>query len=479
MPSALSVAADLLDPPAIPDPWVKIGYQPTPRQQAFHEATEWDVLYGGAMGGGKSKALTMEGIAACVRYPGIEVWAFRKTIDQLRGSLIKELRQVEMCKALGARWNVQLRELRFSNGSLFRFCYAENETDAMNYFSQDCQLLILDERQQMDPSIAERLSLRVRSGSTRIPVLGIRSGANPGDIGHAYLRDRFVDAAPWNTTIVPERGERLRRFIPAKSTDNPHLNDDYELNFEDISDPVMRQAYRDGNWDVFAGMAFPEWDRAVHVVDPEDYPIPAGGIIRARGIDYGLVNPFACLWGAKLHDGLVVVYRELYRTELTPTSQAGLILASEDPDERLPGRPMSAYLDPSCWNRQPDSPASVAGRAPAKSIASDYAIAGLPVTRAYNDRIGGKRLVHDGLRVAADGRPRLLIYSTCVNLIRQLGSLPRDKKHPEDVDTKAEDHAYDALRYLLGGLLGRVPNVGGAPRAMPKAQTAALSRAGF
>ena len=47
------------------------------------------------------------------------------------------------------------------------------------------------------------------------------------------------------------------------------------------------------------------------------------------------------------------------------------------------------------------------------------------------------------------GRPRLQIFNNCPNLIRELQSIPLDKSNPEDVDTKAQDHAYDALRYLI------------------------------
>lgn len=39
--------------------------------------------------------------------------------------------------------------------------------------------------------------------------------------------------------------------------------------------------------------------------------------------------------------------------------------------------------------------------------------------------------------------------TNCVNLIRELQSIPIDPNRPEDVDTKASDHAYDALRYLV------------------------------
>lgn len=187
--------------------------------------------------------------------------------------------------------------------------------------------------------------------------------------------------------------------------------------------------------------------------------------MRAVGVDYGLDAPFAALWGAKLSDGLVVVYRELYKPGLTPAEQAALIRASEAPGERTLGRRVPVHLDPSTWARSPHhvdrSPGSQTAtnrdpnRPPEGSIASAYRDElGTAVVPAKNDRMASVALVADKLRVRRDGLPRLLIYSTCTDLIRTLPALPRDPKHPEDVDTKAEDHAYDALRYLLMALEG-------------------------
>jgi hypothetical protein len=245
-----------------------------------------------------------------------------------------------------------------------------------------------------------------------------------------------------------------RYFIPAKIGDNPHLDDGYEDRLSMLP-PDLERAYREGDWSIFEGMAFGEFRVAIHVVSPEDYPLDPA-YRRGLGIDYGISNPFAALWGMKLPDGLIVVYREQYESDLTPADQARLILASEHPWERKKDHGgIGSWLDPSCWARQPNSPKPIAGSPPAKSIAADYRAEGVHVEQAYNDRKGGKRLVHVGLKVQPDDRPRLLIYDTCVNLIRTLPNLPRDKINPEDVDTKSEDHAYDALRYLLGGLTGR------------------------
>lgn len=482
----LLIAADLLDPPsvtvddllaALPD-----LQPPSPRQEAFLDATDWDVFYGGAMGGGKTIALLMIAFVACLSHPGIEVWYFRKTIPQLRGSAISDLRDFfAMGKPFGCRWNDTFRELRYPNGARLRFLHAEAENDATDYYSQSCQLLIIDERTLMLPSIVDNLQLRVRSGNPSIPVIGIRSASNPGNHGHGVVKKRYIDAGPPDRPIpIPKnRHGRCRRFIPAKLSDNRHLPEEYAGSFEEIDDPILRQAMLDGNWDVFAGMAFPEWDRDRYVVNPEQVPVGVtAGISKGLGIDYGVAAPFCALWGAKLADDLVVVYRELYTAGLTPAEQAAAILEAEAPGERAHGRTVPAWLDPSCWTQYPDQPRKP-HLAPSKSIASDYTAHGVPVTRAHNDRLGGKRLIHHHLRFQGDGLPRLLIYSTCTHLIAQLGDLPRDPHDPEDVDTKAEDHAYDALRYLLYGLVGKKNREGGNRNGLERPVTAGLMRQGF
>jgi hypothetical protein len=312
----------------------------------------------------------------------------------------------------------------------------------------------------MLPKVLEKLSSRVRSARPDLPIIGIRSGSNPGDIGHMDCKTKFIDPAPLGhrrIRVETRRGRRMDRyFIPAKTGDNTHLDEGYEDRLSGLS-PELQRAYLEGDWSIFEGMAFPEFRIDLHVCEPEEAPLRSGYPL-GLGIDYGVANPFCALWGMKLPDGLICVYRELYETDLTPQEQAELIVESELEWERPRARGnCQSWLDPSCWSRQPGSPRPLAGAPPAKSIAADYREAGVYVRQAYNDRLGGMRLVHVGLRIQPDGRPRLLIYSTCRNLIRTLPNLPRDKSNPEDVDTNAEDHAYDALRYLLGGLTGRAP----------------------
>jgi hypothetical protein len=224
-------------------------------QEQFHAATEFDVLYGGSAGGGKTRSLVMEALRACVRHPGLRVGAFRRTYGELTESLIAELAQADYGRALGATWNGTERELRFGNGSLIMFRYAENMVDATRRQGGQYQLLLFDERTLTPPDVVDFLYSRLRSGRADIPVLGIRSGTNPGGIGHGAVKTRYIDATEHGTKVITDVRDRTVRFIQARLSDNPHVNSEYQKDLDGLPEG-MRKAFRDGDWDVFAGQVF-------------------------------------------------------------------------------------------------------------------------------------------------------------------------------------------------------------------------------
>ena len=188
------------------------------------------------------------------------------------------------------------------------------------------------------------------------------------------------------------------------------------------------------------GQAFPEWDRDVHICAPFDVP---DRWPKWRGVDYGYAAPFCCLWMAQREDGVFFVYRELYGSGLTASEQALQVRALSA------GETFKASVgDPAMWA------SSREGRQ-VQSVADQYREMGVPLTKAANERLAGKERVHqylewdEGQDGEPDHPPRLYVFPSCANLIRTLPMLPVDPHHPEDVDTDAEDHAYDALRYLL------------------------------
>lgn len=448
---------------------VRYNYTPHPGPQTrAHEVAADEVFYGGAAGGGKSRWARAMAVLHCLRFPGIKVIIFRRTFPDLRRS-VEEPMRAELPRAL-ASYNKQDHTFTFANGSRLELAYLAKRDDVENYQGAEYQLVVFEELTHFTEDQYLYLKSRLRAAGRVRDMLeqaGLRprmiATGNPGGVGHLWVKARFVDPAPPGvvfqtrpTAEEPNPGTRV--YIPARATDNPSLDAGY-LERLDALPPERRAALRDGDWDVLAGVRFASWRRGVHVIDPSELPLSPGEGLRAVGVDYGSSAPFAALWGCKLADDLVVVYRELYVKGLTPRQQAEAIRAAEAEDERIPGaRPLPIALDPSTWARAADRPLATIrdGLPPVGSIARAYHdVFPGQVVKAWNDRVAGWTLVDEHLRVRGDGLPRLLVYNTCTNLIRTLPALPRDRVRVEDVDTKAEDHAADALRYLLAQLAGK------------------------
>jgi phage terminase large subunit len=286
-----------------------LGYVPTPKQVEFHNATEFDVLYGGAAGGGKTKALLMDAIRDCDIYPGLRVGAFRRSYPELKESLIAELAQVGFAKKLGATWNGTEYELRFANGSLIMFRYAKSIEDATRRQGGQYQKLLFDERTLTPPDVVSFLESRLRSGRRDIPVLGIRSGTNPGGAGHGAVKTRYIKPTNYGAKVITDVRGRTVRFIPSKLSDNPHVNPEYAQDLQAL-DGKLRSAFLDGDWDVFQGQMFPELKRDRHVIEPITLP---ASWKRYNGLDWGFTAPWAVLWAAVDEDGRVWIYREIYQ----------------------------------------------------------------------------------------------------------------------------------------------------------------------
>ena len=427
-----------------------LEYVPTPKQAEFHAATEFDILFGGSAGGGKSRALTAEGIRAAVRYPGLRIGAFRRTYPELEESLLAELAQMGYAKAVGAVWNGSAHELRFPNGSRLMFRYAENVPDATRRQGGQYQLLLFDERSLTPPAVISFLESRLRSGREDVPVLGIRSTSNPGGAGHGAVKQKYITATDHGAKVVIDGRGRTVRFIVSKLADNPHVNPEYASDLLSL-DEKLRAAFLDGNWDVFAGQMFTGLSHERHVIEPFTLP---GSWKRYNGVDWGFAKPWAVLWAAVDEDGRVWFYREIHKAGVGESDQAKMILAAEADDEHVAVR----YADDAMW----------ATRGEQKPISDIYAENGVYLTEAgKGGRVPGWQRVRSYIK---DGPacphhralgwascPMMHIFSTCPEFYRTLSDLPHATTgNPEDAATDGEDHLPDAGRYLL-------INLGGGP----------------
>ncbi|MGE4426048.1 MAG: phage terminase large subunit [Solirubrobacteraceae bacterium] len=438
----------------------------TPKQaRAERMAGEVDeLMYGGAAGGGKTEWMLWHAYHHCLAYPGLKVLAVRRTFPQLKRSLIE--RSLERFDQREVTYKVGDKEWVFHNGSKITFGHLDLEEDVRHYLSAQYDMILFEELTEFTERQYRLLVSRCRTTAKK-RAQGVRphcvAATNPGQVGHAWVKEFFVKATGYGEHIAisavefgGRKRERTIAFVPARVDDNPHIDPDYVFNLAMLGDTERRQ-YLEGDWDIFEGQFFTEWRRDLHVVKP--FIVPASWP-RWRAIDYGFRAPFACLWFTADFDANVYAYREVYATGLTATQQAKAILAASKMANGRTEKVDYTVADPSIWTKQGTG----------LSIAQMYRDAGLTCRKAMNARLDGWARVRDYLRggtVTEEGErfdhPHLRVFPGCENLIRTLPDLVHDKVKVEDLDTHGDDHAADALRY---GLMSRskVPTRRKAPK---------------
>ena len=401
-------------------------------QEDFLAAGETDVLYGGAAGGGKSYAMLVDPLRFAHRaaHRGLII---RRSMPELR-ELIDKSRELYPKAFPGCKYKEVEKLWNFPSGAKIEFGFLERDADVYRYQGQAYSWIGFDEITHLPTEFAwNYLASRLRTTDSEIQTY-MRCTANPGGAGATWVKKRYIDPAPSYESFIGADG-LTRKFIPARLQDNPFLATDgrYEQMLKALP-PTQRQQLLDGNWDVSEGAAFTEFVPQLHVITPFEIPVHWE---RIKGIDYGYASESACIWGAvDPSDGTLIIYRELYKKGLLGTDLADLITNMELADPfSVPG-----VLDTACWSRTGTT---------GPTIGETLIRAGHKLRRADKNRIQGKIQIHEYLKVMQSGRPRIQIFNTCPNLIRELQSIPLDKKNPEDVDTHAPDHAYDALRYLI------------------------------
>jgi len=399
-------AARVIDTAALPS---DKGIQPT-------------VACGGARGPGKSHAILAQiAIDDCQRVPGLKVLFLRSLQRAAKESFEDVIARVLVATPHDYSANV----LTFPNGSRIVLGGFKDDRDIDKYIGIEYDIIVVEEATLLSETKYQMLegSLRTSKDNWR-PRMYLST--NPGGVGHAWFKKRIV--GPHR-----EKREGRTRFIPSTYRDNPFLNVEYTDWLEGLSGKLGK-AWRDGDWDIFEGQAFPQWNHETHVVEP--FAIPDHWA-KWRAVDWGYSNPFCCLWMTKDPDsGREYVYRELYSTQLTDRQQARIIRDNTPPSEKI----NVTYADPSMW-------ASKSAGNHVTDTASEYAVEGVVLTKADNNRLDGKRKIDRLLSHLPDGKPGLQVFATCLNPIRTLPELVLDKVNVEDVDTEQEDHAYDALKY--------------------------------
>lgn len=419
---------------------ITVQYEPNAKQCQFHACGAVEAVYGGAKGGGKSCALVIEAAAYGAEYPGAEIYLFRETYDDLEANLISEWKR-KIPKEMYT-YNESKHLATLANGTRVFFRYIRNFADAEGYQGRSMDFIGVDELTKH-----EKRSIQVLLSCLRSPKgypVRFRGTCNPGGIGHVFVKEDFIEATEYGAkvTIDPITGNS-RAFIPATVYDNVVLmtNDPtYVKRLENLPEKE-KKAFLHGDWDIFEGQYFAEWDRKLHVCDPIRIPTHWR---RFRVLDYGL-DMLACYWATIDTHGSLFVYKELYESGLIISDAAKRIKELSTVHERVP-----MFAPPDLWNRRQDT---------GKSAAALFTEHGIPMVKVSNARVQGWLNLKEWLKPnetrdeqtgEAVKTSRLQITSNCVNLIRTLPQLQHDDTDPNDVATEPHEltHGPDALRYL-------------------------------
>jgi hypothetical protein len=422
---------------------------------------EYEALYGGAAGGGKSDAIIIEALRQ-VHIPHYKALILRKTFPQLAELIDKSLNYYPRAFPK-ARYNGSNHTWTFPSGAKIIFGSMQYTKDKVKYQGQAYDFIAFDELTHFTYEEYSYLFSRNRPNGPNTRVY-IRATANPGGVGHGWVKERFITAAPPmqpisdEITWVDPQGNQhtktqTRIFVPSSVFDNEALlqNDpDYVLRLASLPE-AERKALLYGDWDTFSGQVFTEWrndsghyeDRLhTHVIKP--FEIPKSWVVWCS-MDWGYSRPFSIGWYAVDHERRLYRIREYYGctgtpnvgVKMEPSEVARAIKRIERDDPNLRGREIHRVGDPAIWGSQGN-----------ESIGNLMEREQVFFEKGDHARIDGKMQVHHRLAFNEDGVPMLYVFDTCKHFIRTVPNLVYDEKDVEDIDTDGEDHIYDELRYV-------------------------------
>ena len=431
------------------------------KQYKFLSASQKHVGYGGARGGGKSWCVRTKSKILAAFYKGIKILIVRRTFPELVNNHINQLR--EELNGL-AKYNKTEKVFTFPNGSTIKFGYCNNDKDLDQYQGAEYDVIFLDEATQLQEMWIKKITACVR-GVNDFPKR-IYYTCNPGGASHGYFRRLFIDKQ-YEDGEVPGDYE----FIQALVTDNKALmasQPDYIKQLEALP-PKLREAWLYGRWDIFEGQFFEDFrttpdvekcieagitpeeaiaqHRWTHVIEPFDLNKgECRGWNIMRSYDFGYNKPFSLGYWAVDYDGVLYRIMEMYGCTQTPDEgvkwspdeQFRRISEFEREHPWLKGRNiMDSVADPAIWD-------SSRG----ESIADTAAKYGIYFTPGDNQRIPGWMQVHYRLQFSKDGYARMYVFNNCKAFIRTMPLMMYSETHPEDLDTKLEDHCPDEVRYM-------------------------------
>jgi len=457
---------------------VAIGdfYTPRPVQAKFHESTATYPLMEGGRGGGKSMALLWEAISECLLVPGCNCLLLRRTLTAVEKGGIEDHFTKYVPKSLYRSFNQSKHIVVFHNGSKLFFGHIRTEKDLLQYQGAEFLYIGWEELTQFTYSQWDFMK-----GSNRCPIKSftldhvewltkprMAGGTNPNGKGSGWVKALWIKKKPPAGMFIPDYDPRDYEAIHSTYEDNPtYANDkDYIAKLHSISDPVLREAWIPGSWDILAGQFFQNWDEYLHVIGGKDSRLGLSDIRymdwqpRWISIDWGFQHACVILWwtivevpsnfpdekGQDQKKKVILCYRQLVCRKLNEELLSEQIVAANHTGEIF-DKIEHIYLSPDRFV------ASGSGADAIHSIADKmgdvFVRYDLPrPERANNRRVDGWRLCYTLLDTEG-----VAVLASCRDVVDSLPKLMRSEKDVEDAEKEGDDLFLDVCESFRYGLM--------------------------
>lgn len=421
--------------------------------------------YGGARGGGKSHWLLAQmGADDCQRVPGLKCLLLRK-VGKANLEHFEDLRR-RLFNQLPHEFSAFRGILSFGNGSRIIAGHFQNEKDIDAYLGLEYDVIGIEEATTLTSRKFQDITTCCRSSKSNWRPR-IYSTTNPGGVGHAWYRTKFV-------LPMLEKRQADTAFIPARVGDNQFNNPEYRKVLESLSG-WQKRAWLEGDWDIAAGQFFTTFRRDVHVIEDFD---DTRAVEWFAALDYGFAHYTVVLLGCRDGDGnTFIVDEHAERLWLPQRHAAGIkamlarhVVPVDSGLTRVESR-KTRPLELADLKRFVAGADVFSRQSDGTTIAAQYAKHGISLRVANTDRVNGWAEVLQGFGEVAGPpakygnceeqgsvivKPTLFIHKRCARLVETLPTLQHDPNRPEDVlkvDADEEgvggDDAPDALRYLV------------------------------
>ena len=434
---------------------------PTEKQQIALDCPCDTIIFGGSRGGGKSACSYMKIMQHAQLYgKDARILFLRKSLKELEPNIDEAKRWYDGI----AIWKEQKKRFEFKNGAICEFDYLEGDK-IDSYQGHAYTLAVYDELGNF-ASIREFDLMRGNLRSSKGIPCQIFATCNPGGTLHNIIKARFIDVAPPMTPVADgwdDSGKPLtwKVYIPSTLYENPYLlkNDPtYIQRLKQIGSPEMVRAWLLGDWNIISGGAFDKlFDRDIHVIKP--FRVPKDWRV-VEVYDDGTSKPYAVCWfaisdgsdytlpnGETRHTirGDTFVIAELYGWNGTPNCGTGESVESKAIKIKAKEKALGYHIS----ERIADNAIFSSKH---HSIADDFEENGIcftPCNKKQGSRIISINLFRNHLIGSLERKESagIFFFNTCVNCIRTIPTLPRDKKNQDDVDSLSEDHLLDCLLY--------------------------------